>query len=119
MKKEDSETRRDLIKMTIGAAVGVVAIGETASALGADVKLAPRGSLALNNRAVLPGGREMTRGEILQSLNLNPKTPPEAWLSITSCGSNAAGLNFHDAEALSKMGKLDAQSLEAIRGFSK
>jgi hypothetical protein len=53
---------------------------------------------SLNARAVLPTGAELTRGEVLSSLGLNPNTSPTAWLAILGCGSNASALLPGDLE---------------------
>jgi len=71
----------------------------------------------LNNSAVMPDGSVLSRGEILAKLNLNPNTPPDAWLAVVACGSNASALNFDDAEKLVEKGLINAQALEGIRGL--
>lgn len=73
-----------------------------------------RANIALNARAILPDGNQLSRAEILEQLNLNPNTPPEAWLNIVACGSNAAALNLQDAKTLNEQGTLSDVQLAEI-----
>src|SRR5690349_9244506 len=57
-----------------------------------DFQAGVRRIASLNARAVMPNGSLLTRGEILNSLGLNPNTAPTAWLNILGCGSNASAL---------------------------
>jgi len=70
----------------------------------------------LNSKAVMPDGSLADRAAILKALNLNPNTPPDAWLTIAACGSNASALNMKTAKELVAKGKLDKALLGQITG---
>ncbi|WP_300542521.1 twin-arginine translocation signal domain-containing protein [Maricaulis sp.] len=53
-------------------------------------------------RAVMPGGDLANREDILARLGLDPSTPPDAWLAIVACGSNASALRPHQLEILDR-----------------
>jgi hypothetical protein len=74
-----------------------------------------REAAVLNSKSVLPDGKLLGRAEILSQLNLNPNTPPEAWLAVFGCGVNASALNFRDAQQLVNKGILDKAALQTIR----
>ena len=91
-------SRRDVVKSsTVGMTVvaATVATGGVASAQmeGYSAKR-NLGTVSINPnaKAVLPGGINLSRAEILSKLGLNPNTPPDAWLAIISCGSNGSAL---------------------------
>jgi len=60
------------------------------------------GAMRLNKsaKAILPDGSLADRGEILTKLGLNPNTPPDAWLAIVACGSNASALTTQQMESI-------------------
>lgn len=64
----------------------------------------PRKTISINPaaKAVLPDGKILDREKILSSLNLDPSTPPDAWLAIVACGSNATALLDKDFKTLVK-----------------
>jgi hypothetical protein len=99
-KENSQEGRRDFMK---AAAVAGLAAG---GVLGGEVK-----AWAAGEKAVLPDGSALTREQLLTRLGLDPSTPPEAWITIVSCGSNAAALKRVDAERLMKGGKLKGAEL--------
>ena len=66
-----------------------------------------------NATAILPGNQELSRAQILSRLGLNPGTPPEAWLAVVSCGSNASALKPAEAKALLKAKKLTPAHFDA------
>jgi hypothetical protein len=73
----------------------------------------------LNSRAVFADGNVLARADVLKRLNLNPNTPPEAWLAIVACGSNASALDLKAAQELHGKGVLNAEQLaqvSALRG---
>jgi hypothetical protein len=59
-----------------------------------------------NAKAITATGARLSRAQILSKLGLNPGTPPEAWLAVIGCGSNASALHRPDADALLKAGKV-------------
>lgn len=63
-------------------------------------------------RAVMPNGKVVSRRDLLQQLGLNPSTPPDAWLVITKCGTNASALNIPDAKRLLQRGTISVRSLD-------
>jgi|CXWL01.1.fsa_nt_gi hypothetical protein len=111
--------RRKFLK-TAGAAT--VGIGAAGAAMAQTQPRAQPQTMAINRsaKAVLPGGKMADRGQILQQLGLDPTTPPDAWLSITSCGSNASALSPAELKGLVQRGtlkqnELDAHSLQKLR----
>ena len=71
-------------------------------------------------KAVLPNGSTVDRSAVLQQLGLNPATPPDAWLAIFGCGSNASALHPGDLNSLVSKGtinreQLDPHSLNTLR----
>src|SRR6266446_1358493 len=115
----DKESRRSFLKtgasvaasVVVGSAVPASAQEPTAEKAVKDMLKA----VPANNTAVLPDGRKLTRAEILTKLNLDPKTPPDAWLAIVGCGSNASALNFTQAQRLARRGVIEKTELEKIR----
>jgi hypothetical protein len=101
--ESNGEGRRDFIKK---AAVAGIAAGAALGSSQESVDAQPA-----NAKAVLPDGKAHTREELLTRLGLDPSTSPEAWIAITSCGSNASALKRPDAERLLKAGKLQGAEL--------
>lgn len=107
-----TKKRREFLKAAGTAAVASLAV--KGSSGHAQTKVNPS-AVPLNQVAVLPDGSKLGRAEILQRLGLDPNTPPDAWLSIYSCGTNGAALKPSDAESLFKRNIIDARTLEQIR----
>lgn len=110
------ENRRNFLKSSGSAVVGaaVVAAGATQTAEAQNVRLNP------NAKAVLPDGKQVSRGEILSQLGLDPGTSPDAWLAIVACGSNASALKPGALRGLVDRGvikknMLDANSLKILK----
>ncbi len=84
----------------------------------ADVGIGINRIASLNSRAVMPDGRALNRGEILQTLGLNPNTSPTAWLAIVACGSNASALRPGDLQriAVNRLGNA-AAVLKRVQGL--
>jgi hypothetical protein len=59
-----------------------------------------------NAKAITSRGAKLSRAQILAQLGLDPKTPPEAWLAVVACGSNASALRVPDANSLLNAGKV-------------
>lgn len=78
-------SRREFLKGSAAGTAAAAGVVATSSFAAEDVV-----SVNPNAKSLMPNGQLMTREEILKSLNLNPNLAPEAWLAITSCGSNAA-----------------------------
>ncbi len=71
-------------------------------------------TISLNDsaKAVMPDGKIAGREEILSMLNLDPSTPPDAWLTIlVSFTPNAAALRSQDAKALLQKGSIKQEML--------
>jgi hypothetical protein len=101
-KSSRDESRRDFMKGAVGTlVVGATLVGSRGEAHAQEA----------NRRAVLPDGKAYTRPELLQRLGLDPNTPPEAWISITKCGTNAGALKPGDAQRLLDAGKIDRKQL--------
>lgn len=95
--------RRDVVATAAGAAA-VVAAGAAAAQTfkrqhGATQRMGARG-LNKSAKAILPDGSLADRGAILTTLGLNPTTPPDAWLAIINCGSNASALTPQQLESI-------------------
>jgi hypothetical protein len=100
------EGRRDFMKSAVGTlVVGATLVGSRGTAH----------AQRANQKAVLPDGKAYSRAELLERLGLNPNTPPEAWLSIHTCGSNAGALLPRDAERLREAGKLDRKQQQGLK----
>ena len=103
-----NEDRRSFIKGGGAAALGAAAVTAVPGAADAqNVKLNPSAV------AVLPSGKELSRGEVLMELGLDPSTPPDAWLAIFGCGSNASALKPDALRTLVDRGMLDRSQLDA------
>jgi hypothetical protein len=105
--------RRDFLKTAATTAAGIAVgsvLGNHAEAQTVPAKVAP-----LNQRAILPDGRALTRPEILSTLGLNPDTPVDAWLVIGGCVVNASGLKPVDASRLLQRGILKREQLSPIQ----
>ena len=88
------KSRRGFVQGAAGAALGVVGTALTSKAQSHELNPAAK--------AVMPGGNELNRAQILQKLGLNPSTPNDAWLAIVGCGSNAAALRATDKGRLQR-----------------
>ena len=75
-----------------------------------------RGIIPINNRAVFPDGSTLNRAQILERLGLNPGTPPDAWLNIIGCGSNASALTFEQAREVAITRSVRAASIVGALG---
>jgi len=111
--------RRDFLK---GAGVAAAAVaGTTAGSLVGAGKADAQSSMKVNPnaRAVMPNGAQMSRPQVLQQLGLDPSTPPDAWLAITTCGSNASALTDRQIKTLDSKGqlKLNSQDLRSLQGI--
>ncbi|MCS7031213.1 MAG: twin-arginine translocation signal domain-containing protein [Gloeomargarita sp. SKYG116] len=100
--------RRNLLKAALIAAGAMLPAGIAR----AQQKL--RQTLEINPqaKAVMPDGKILSREMILQRLGLDPKTPPDAWLTIVRCGSNAAALGPERLQNLIREGKLKLEDLD-------
>lgn len=69
--------------------------------------------------AIMPTGEIADRSAILQKLGLDPSTPPDAWLAIVACGSNASALQAGQIRELIDANKfqnlLDPSALGRLR----
>ena len=113
-----SSERRKFLKAAGAATVGI-------GASGAALAQAPQ-SAAINRsaKAVLPGGKIADRAQVLQQLGLDPGTPPDAWLAITSCGTNASALTQAELKGIVDRGvlkqtDLDAHAVQKLRGGTR
>lgn len=112
--EENVKKRRDFLKASAAALAGLsfgAMLTDSASAQAvqrAQVKNMQmvKSNLSLNvaAKSVMPDGQLLGRSELLARLNLNPQTPPDAWLAIFSCGSNAGALNIRDVRVLMQKG---------------
>lgn len=75
----------------------------------------PKINVSINTvaKTVMPDGKLLSRTELLKRLKLDPSTPPDAWLAIIACGSNASALGVPDAARLLDRGKITARILDA------
>jgi hypothetical protein len=112
----DREGRRNFIK---GATAGLV------TTAAGEAQAQPKGpeSVKLNPyaKAVMPDGKLLDRSEVLKSLGLNPNTPIDAWLNVTSCGSNASALDPDKVKDLVDRGVLNKKDLDvhSIKSLQK
>lgn len=95
--------RRDIVATAAGA-VAVATAGAAAAQTfkrqhGPALQMGARG-LNKGAMAILPDGSLADRAQILNKLGLNPNTPPDAWLAIVSCGSNASALTPQQLESI-------------------
>ncbi len=92
-----------------GAGVGLAVAGAAAAQTS---KLSAR---ALNPaaKAVLPDGSALDRKAVLSRLGLDPSTPPDAWLAIVACGSNASALKPGELQSLVDRKVLNLKTLDA------
>ena len=70
-------------------------------------------SINTSAKAILKNGSAISRADVLTRLGLNPTTPPDAWLAIVACGSNASALDVKDASILLRRGTITRRSLDA------
>lgn len=72
-----------------------------------------RSAVSLNTaKAVMPNGSLLDRAAVLRQLGLDPSAPPDAWLTIAACGSNASALTTEQLTTLERAGKLDIAQLD-------
>lgn len=98
--------RRDFMK--------AATIGVGAAAVLAEVRPSEAQTMKLNAqaKAVLPNGDILDRAKVLSQLGLDPTTPPDAWLAIVACGSNASALRPEQLKGLVERGKIDRTMLD-------
>ena len=112
--EENVKKRRDFLKASTAALAGLsfgAMLSGTADARTvekANVKNLQlmKSNLKLNESAksVMPDGEMLGRAELLAKLNLNPNTPPDAWLAIFGCSINVGALDIKDVRVLMKKG---------------
>jgi hypothetical protein len=112
--EEKVRNRRDFLKasavalagLSFGAMLTNTAAAQTVERTQVKNLQAMKSNLMLNASAksVMPNGSLLGRGELLSRLNLNPSTPPDAWLAIFGCGSNAGALDIRDVRILMQKG---------------
>jgi anaerobic selenocysteine-containing dehydrogenase len=100
--------RREFLKAAAIGAVGVAA----GPALLREAAAAEAMSINKSAKAVMPSGEILDRRAILSQLGLDPTTPPDAWLAIVACGSNAAALTDRSKELLMKGGVLKKEMMQ-------
>ena len=109
----DKHNRRAFLRKSVAAALG----GAAGAAVVADTARAQPAPINPNAKAVLPNGKAIARGEILRQLGLNPNTPPDAWLAVIGCGSNASALLPNTRENLMRRGlRIEGNELAAPAG---
>ena len=106
MSEEKTSRRAVLGAAVVGA--GVAAAGLPAAAAGA-----PQAARLNKAKAVMPDGSMLDRVAVLTKLGLDPSTPPDAWLTVVACGSNASALTREQIRTLTQSGKLKAAQLDA------
>lgn len=72
-----------------------------------NVKINPQATAISKNGVVL------NREHILENLGFDPHTPPDAWLAVIACGSNASALHPGDLQSLVNRGIIDKSKLDA------
>lgn len=102
--------RRDLIAAAATGAAGLAVAGAAAG----QPRTPQVRSLNPNAKAVLPDGRKLDRAAVLSQLGLDPNTPPDAWLAIVVCGSNASALRPGELQSLVRKGTLKTNELDAV-----
>jgi hypothetical protein len=113
----DQDGRRDFLKTAATTAAGIVVgsvLSDHADAQRVPKPVVPQGVVPLNQRAVLPDGRILTRAEILTTLGLDPNVAADKWLTI-GCGVNASGLNARDAGRLLQNNVITPEQLTPIQ----
>ncbi|KHK90663.1 hypothetical protein LK12_15155 [Novosphingobium malaysiense] len=71
--------------------------------------------LSINEaHAIMPDGKMLDREEVLDKLGLDPTTPPDAWLTIIACGSNASAIKTEKLRELVDNGTLNARRLDSL-----
>ena len=113
MNEEEVTKRREFLKASVAAFAGLSFWSLfTKPAYAQQVRMM-KSNMKLNAAAksVMPDGSLLGRNEILLKLNLDPSTPPDAWLAIFSCGSNAGALGIRDIRVLMKRGVLKENML--------
>lgn len=104
--------RRDFLKTAATTAAGIVVgsvLSNHADAQPSTTSL-PVKAVPLNQSAILPNGKTITRAEILTGLGLDPNVAADKWLTIV-CGVNASGLKAKDASRLLQQGVLKREQL--------
>jgi hypothetical protein len=121
-----STNRRDFLKqsVTIAGAASALISAEAEAQDPTKKPPAKKGTTPIrinpNAKAVLPDGSVKSRADILNSLGLDPSTPPDAWLAIFGCGSNASALTSSQLKDMVNRGvikkeMLDKRSLERLQ----
>lgn len=100
----DKPERRDFLKATLAAGLAAPAAAQVSAGR-------PR-AINPQAKAVMPNGEVLTREQILERLGLDAKTPPDAWLVIVGCGSNAAALGMDRLRQLVRDKKINLQQLD-------
>jgi hypothetical protein len=113
-----SADRRTFLRDSALVALGGAAVAGAPVSFSKEALAAQRNiSINTDAKALMPDGKMKTRTELMTQLGLDPTTPPDAWLSITSCGSNAAALTGEQMKSLQSRGlKLEPQSLK-VKGL--
>lgn len=77
-------------------------------------------SLSVNHaaKAIVGSGKALDRAAVLQQLGLDPHAPPDAWLAIVACGSNASALKTQDIATLVSRGTLKGADLKAVQDLA-
>jgi len=112
---KESKDRREILKGMAVVALGGVAGGMvfTKEALAQTLITSTINPKAT---AVMPDGSIKTRADILTTLGLDPSTAPDAWLTITKCGSNAAALDTATRKSLTTRGiKMDGLMQDGVK----
>jgi len=103
-------SRRQVIS---AAATGAAGLAVAGAAVAQPVGIQAR-TLNTNAKAVMPNGKALDRTAVLSQLGLDPNTPPDAWLTVIGCGSNASALKPGDLQSLVARGVLKANQLDAV-----
>ena len=113
--RQDKKQRREFLKVTATGAVMAAGVGTAAA------QQPRRATMPVNPqaKAVLPDATVVDRAEILRRLGLRPDVPPDAWLVIVNCGSNASALRPQQlrevvARGVVKREELDPESLKVL-----
>lgn len=104
--EENVKKRREFLKASAVSLAGLsfgAMLSNTAHAKNLQLT---KSNIKLNASAksVMADGKLLGRKELLAKLNLDPSTPPDAWLSIFKCGPNAGALSIRDAKILLQKG---------------
>ena len=103
---EDVKSRRE--------AIGAIAIGAGGLIAGsAAAQTKPQVRRLNKAKAVMPDGSQLDRAQVLSKLGLDPTTPPDAWLTVIGCGSNASALRPDQLKALVRSKRLNPAMLDS------